>query len=309
MEKRKIMKFGNTSHGVTMPNDWIKENNLKKGDDVNLSVNNNVVKICLPKGEKVEKRIEINIDNVPLKLFNKMLISYYLKNYKYIKITGKKAIERLEEIRIFKEKLSSIEIFEIGSDFIVLKDLSTPQELDVNDLINKIVDMVRTLFDEAMEGNRLSFMSQIDSNINKLTFLTFKTINYNLENDLDFYISKNSIHLWRIISSLEKVGDDVKRVARYLRRGDDEECHFIKMLFESVRDYFVFINNFQQKDIEFENNLKLYLDRKQSLLKDIENNREKFTNNPNLYLLVTQFFKNIIGDLDVILISIMDMNS
>ena len=85
MEPRKIIQFGNSSYVVTLPQEWIKKNKLEKGQYVNLSENNNYIILATQPLEE-EKKAEINLDDKPLKVFNRELISYYLKNYKYIKI-------------------------------------------------------------------------------------------------------------------------------------------------------------------------------------------------------------------------------
>jgi len=108
MEPRKIIKFGTSSYVITLPLEWMKNNDLNKGDIVSLTKNNNSLLITLNKNIE-EKCGEINFEGKSLKLFNRELISYYLKNYKYLKIIGKNILERIEEIRILKNKLSSLD--------------------------------------------------------------------------------------------------------------------------------------------------------------------------------------------------------
>lgn len=309
MVERKIIKFGASSFVLTLPTEWVKKNKLEKGDSIDLQESQNKLIITTEKDSLEEKEVEININDMPLKIFNKKLISYYLKNYKFIKIKGEKVIERLEELRVFKEKLSSIEIYEIGKDFILLKDLSDPQALNVENMIQKIIGIEKILFDEIIENNRHNFISQIDSNINKLTFLIFKTINYHLEKREKTYEVKNSIYLWRIVSSLESIGDIIKRVAMYLERCEDKNSHNMVLMLRELKSYFEFITSLLVKDIKLENNLKLYLDKKQSLLKEFEENRIKFQDNINLYLVVSQLLKDIVGELDTITLSIIDIYS
>lgn len=309
MNSRKIIKFGNSSFVITLPNEWVKTNKLEKGNDLNLTQTNNSLIVSIQDKTLTDKTKTIDIDKIPLKIFNKKLISYYLKNYKFIKIQGEKVIEKLEEIRIFKEKLSSVEIFEIGKDYILLKDLNNPEKLNTDDLTNKIIDMLKILFDEIIDEKRFNFIKQLDSNVNKLTFLGYKSINYNLENKLSVDENKNAIYKWRIISSLEEIGDILKRVARYIRNTNEENDHNIGLLLLSLKKYYEFITSLLHKDINLENNLKVYLDKKQSLLKEIENSREKFDKNIDLYLVVTQQLKDIIGDLDTITLSVIDIYS
>ena len=308
MVERKVIKFGNSSYVVTLPNEWVKQNKLDKGDLIEIKQNENSI-IISPKKETEEKSVEIKIDNMPLKLFNKKLISYYLKNYKFIKLTGNKVIDRLEEIRIFKEKLSSIEIYEIGTDFIILKDLSDPQKLDVQNLIEKIVDIVKILFEQILEDGKTTFIGQIDSNINKLTFLTYKTINYNLDKQIKVEEIKNAIYYWRIVTALETTGDILKRVARYMARDKDNTKSRLKELIKTLMEYYEFIVGLINKDVNVDNNLKLYLDKKQSILREFEEVKSFAGNEANMYLVVTQLLKDIIGRLDVITLSVIDIHS
>ena len=45
MGYRKIIAFGDTSYVVSLPKDWVEKNGLKKGDVVNVIVDENVLKI------------------------------------------------------------------------------------------------------------------------------------------------------------------------------------------------------------------------------------------------------------------------
>ena len=307
MDDRKIIKFGKSSYVVTLPNDWIKKNSLDKGDFLSFKETQDSLLLEVKK-ETSSKIVEINLDDMPLKIFNKKLISYYLKNYRYIRLRGEKVIEKLEEIRVFKEKLSSIEIYEIGKNYVTLKDLSEPKKLDTYNLINKIVDMIKVLFDEILDQKRHNFISQLDANINKLTFLSYKTINYNLDNMVKVEENKNAIYMWRIVTSLELIGDILKRITRYLNR-DKENCDKLKGFIVSVKNYYEFIVGLINTGANIDNNLKLYLDKKQSLLKEIEESKKDFQDEINFYLVVTQLLKDLIGNLDTLVLSVIDIHS
>ena len=140
MEPRKVIKFGNSSYVVTLPFEWVKSNNLDKSNSVYVTENKDCLILSLNKENKA-KQAEINIDDMPLKLFNRKLISYYLKNFKYIKISGENVIEKLEEIRVLKEKLSSIEIVEINQNYVMLKDLTSPNELNISKIIIEEINL------------------------------------------------------------------------------------------------------------------------------------------------------------------------
>lgn len=313
MESRKIIKFGTSSYVLTLPYDWMQENGLDKGDSVNVCKSKSSLIITTQK-EEIEKRAVLTLETRPLKLFNRELISYYLKNFNYIEIIGKNVLDKIEEIKIFKEKLSSVEIVEMSEDKIVLKDLTSPKELNLLKIISEIIDMEKTIFNELIKEESIErtkkhrFIAQLDTNINKLTFLAYKAINYNLDTIKDPDQVKDSIHYWRIVGSFEHIGDIVKRVARYLQNENNEHNHHINLVAGDVKKYFEFVTSLLTKDINLDNNLRLYLDKKQSLLRDIEKLRDKIQDDLNLFLVISQLFKDILGQLDSIILSIIDIS-
>ncbi len=311
MEPRKIIKFGNSSHVVTLPQEWLEVNNLKKGDSLNIIEKPKSLLITM-QNEKIEKKAQISIDNKPLKLFNKELLSYYLKNYKIIEIVGDDIHQRLDEITRFKEKISSVEITEITKDKIVLRDLTSPSELNLNQLIKEIIDMQNLFFEKLCQENvkeQYSFLIQLDKNINKLSFLSHKAINHNLESLEDTQKVAGAVHYWRITSNLEEQGDILKRIARYLKNESNEHNHFIAMTIEKLKEYFIFITRLlETENIEdFDKNLEIYLDKKQTLLREIEELRGKLLDDLNLFLVISQLFKDILGKLDSVILSIIDL--
>lgn len=310
METRKIIKFGNSSYVVTLPFEWVKKHNLDKGNVLNLSESADSI-ILNVKPDVEEKRAEIIIDEKPFKLVNREIISFYLKNYNYIVLKGKDIIEKLEDIKAIKEKLSSVEIVEINQDSIVLKDLSSTKELSIIKLIHEIIEMEKIIFDELIKNKDSKghfFISSLDSNINKLSFLAYKAINYNLDSFKSPHEIKDSIHYWRIIASLEHIGDKLKRIARYLKeRKEKEEAHHIGIVVENIKEYFCFITSLLNENANLKNNLKLQLDKKQSLLIEFENLREIFNKELTLYLVITQQFKDLLGEIDSITLSVIDL--
>ncbi|MEK6861132.1 MAG: AbrB/MazE/SpoVT family DNA-binding domain-containing protein, partial [Nanoarchaeota archaeon] len=93
MEYRKLIKFGNSSHVVSIPNEWIKRNNLKKGDTLYLSENGSNELILSPKVDTTNlnggvKEIIIDISNCTTNDIKTKLTSAYLNDHTEIKITG-----------------------------------------------------------------------------------------------------------------------------------------------------------------------------------------------------------------------------
>lgn len=310
MDSRRIIKFGNSSYVVTLPFDWMKKNGLDKGSNVYFNETDEEI-IIKASDKKKERTAVIELDDKPLKLLNKEIISYYLKNYDYIQINGKDIISKLEQIKVIKDKLSSVEIIEISKDKLILEDLTDVNNLDVCNLINDIIEMEKMIFDELSKintENKHHLITSLDSNINKLTFLAYKAINNCLYEQKDKSEVTDVILYWRIVSSLEHMGDKMKRIARYLKeRENTQEVHHIGLVIEDIKEYFTFITSLLNKDINLENNLRLYLDKKQSLLIEFERLRGELNQELTLYLVITQLFKDLLGDIDNIVLSVLDI--
>ena len=73
MKNRKIIKFGNTSFVITVPTKWMKANNLQKGDELSFVQTKDSLIYSIQKDKK-QQEVTLNIDSLPLKIFNKVLI-------------------------------------------------------------------------------------------------------------------------------------------------------------------------------------------------------------------------------------------
>lgn len=308
MDLRKLIKFGNSSYVVTLPFEWVKKHELDKGEKVSVRETESSIIISLQR-DKEGRVATTDAEDKPLKLLNKEIISYYLKNYETICITGENIIEKLEEIKSIREKLSSLEITEIHPNKIVLKDLAGVKDLEVTKIINEVIEMEKMMFDElGKEENKQHFISSLDSNINKLAFLGYKAVNYNLDNLSNPDQVKDCIHYWRIVHSLEDMGDKVKRIARYLKDKDDNPVYTaINQVIREIKEYFIFITSLLDQKVQLDTNMKLYLDKKQSLLIEFERLRVDLKDDLTLYLVLTQIFKDVLGDIDTIVLSIVDL--
>lgn len=304
-EERKILKLGNSSYVVSLPLKWLEKNNLNKGDSLQFYKEGE--NYLISPGTETTNNSEIEIEfQKPRKVFMKRLVSAYFKNYKTISIKGENLKQELEYFKQSVNNLNNLQIYEIGDENIVLKDLSDVAQLDLNELITKIIKYIKSIFEE-LESNELNFtlIKEIDSNINNLTYLAFKCLNYKLQNTFNRNLIINSIHYWRTIFALEDIGDILKRIGRYLKEENNQVAE-LKILFQSTKNYFEEITSFVFTNNN-KNHLYNYIDQKQSLLKEIENSREKFKDSISLFLVITQLLKDVIGKMELIIVSVIDM--
>jgi len=303
--KRKIVKLGNSSYVITLPKEWVKKNNIDSNSKIDLDTFDDNIIISLST-QKPEKEYIINYQEYPLKVLIKKIISVYLKNYEKIIIRGKRVSENLETIKQILSKINLLQIYEISEDEIILKDLSDTRDLDILELLKTIEKTINKIFGElTSEEINFKFITELDSNINKLTYLCFKHINSKLDDLKEKDFIKNTVNYWRIIFSLENIGDILKRIARYVHYENYKLNPEIKNLIELTRSYFnKLLDNIENRDKKVFSEL---LDDKQRILREIEELKLKHKDTLNLFLVITQLIKDILGKLDLIMVSVIDL--
>src|SRR3989344_5042092 len=125
MEYRKLIKFGESSHIVSLPNEWIKKNNLKKGDLIYFESNgSNEITLTPNKKDKVkiDKESVINVDGKAEKSLMREITSVYLNNFNIIKFEGKELGNKSKLVRSLVQDLVALEIVEHTNKNIVVKD-------------------------------------------------------------------------------------------------------------------------------------------------------------------------------------------
>lgn len=259
MDYRKLIKLGSSSHILTLPNDWLKKNKLKKGDLVYISENINNELILSPqlKEEKKGKQVTIT-ENNDLDDLNRKLISAYISGYDIVNIKLKN-LNNFRVIENYLDSLMSFEIIEQTPNEIIAKDLLDIKEISMEKIIRRIDILIRAMIEETKESHKLSNYEDVykrDQDINKLAFLSFRIIKKCFEYPkLTEYIGvkyNKLIDEWMLVFYLEKMADEVKRISRYLTRSKDKSNklkEIISLYLEVYEDYKRCMDAYYKKDI------------------------------------------------------------
>lgn len=159
MEHRKLVGFGKASYVVTLPKEWIKNNNLNKGDTVKLDTKENIITLTTENTEinrpvKEESRLVLNTEKLLSKGFNEgdereksyfismLIFSAYVNGYDIIIIEGNKKI-----IKEIIEDIVGLEVIEETSKRVITRFLIDIKEVSLDKMLNRVDSMFRTLLD------------------------------------------------------------------------------------------------------------------------------------------------------------------
>lgn len=155
-EPRKLIKFGNSSYIVSLPQKWIQKHGLKKGDIIYLDENNDNELILNSKDKKIEKNadknITIGVDGKDSNEINRELIAAYINNYSEIIFSGKEIDSKKDIISKLLDSKVGVEIVEQTKNQIIVKDLLDLEAISVKNIARRMDNIIRSMFEELKNG-------------------------------------------------------------------------------------------------------------------------------------------------------------
>ncbi|MEK6907256.1 MAG: hypothetical protein AABW45_01895 [Nanoarchaeota archaeon] len=276
MEYRKLIKFGNSSHIISLPINWIKKNKLKKGDLIYFAENGNgelILNHEIKKEEHKSREMTIDIAGKPIPTIEREILSAYTNDYDTINVIGdlKKYREGIEKIL---GNLLALEIMEQTPTKIIVKNFLNLKEVSIQDNLRRIDLTIRSMFNylkESFDKNVDNFdnIAYLDTNVNKIRFLLYRAINKCLKNnDYSIYPQINSfmelLNYRLIINNLEDVADDCRRISRFLRKAKlrKNEKNDLKKLYFDIENSYL-------------NVMKAYYTNNKDLAHEVATNKDK----------------------------------
>ena len=156
IESRKVQVTGGSTFIVSLPKPWVVEKDLKPGDKVVLSIQNDGSIVLSPERE-FEKKVnykELAItDESPLSLI-RTLIGAYMAGFTEIKLEDKGEIrpELRSAIVDFTRMVIGPEIIEESNTCIVLKDLINPSEFSQRKGLRRMYLIVKKMHQDAVKA-------------------------------------------------------------------------------------------------------------------------------------------------------------
>lgn len=223
MEQRKIIKFGNNSYVISLPKKWVQENALTKGTPLYIQEQDNTLRITSTRPTHPHQDKELRLDgSQDLEALKLNIISAYINNYKRIIILNPR--EKVHNIRNILHNTIALEIIEQTPNIIVAQDYLDLEEISIQELLKQSDVLIRsmlsdtnTLIAKKQTYKNTAFAQEIserDEDINRLTLLAHKTIKYRLTKANEDAVAL--LNFWETTKTLEKIGDEIKRVVRLL---------------------------------------------------------------------------------------------
>ncbi|RJQ17118.1 phosphate uptake regulator PhoU [Candidatus Woesearchaeota archaeon] len=213
--KRKLVQQGAATMMVSLPSKWIKQFNLKKGDEINLEERGTALEIYTEKGME-NKTAKIDISHLT-PLHQRAIVGIYLKGYDEVDVhfTDPALIRTIQKEVI--NDLVGYEIVDQSKNVCKIKEISTSSAEEFDNLLRRIFLLLKSMLEETLASAKkketnLEHVEYIDSNINKFCFYCLRTLNKKGYKEFD----KTAV-MYTIIIGLEDLGDKIKEFVRYVK--------------------------------------------------------------------------------------------
>ncbi len=264
MQVRKLVKSGMSSYTIALPKEWLEKNKLKKGDVVYVEEKpNNTVAISTEFKEKTLPREDnlIMVEGKEWESIKREIRAAYLMSYGKITLKGKDLSKNIKKIKEEVYLLPAAEIVDESSDKLTVRNFLDLKDIDVKLLFRRVDNIVRSMMMDlclVLEGKSENpeVLIARDKDVNRITFLNYKILKAafadpEIAKKLDLSNDKFEIlSYWELNMHLEKIGDEVKRIAKlYAPEKEHEHYKCLHELIKKVEEHYVTtMTSFYKKD-------------------------------------------------------------
>lgn len=211
--KRRIVQHGPSTLIVSLPSRWVKENNIKKGDEIEMEVRDKEVIIRNDKSIEFEER-EIEMKRYSL-MITRVLHALYKKGIDIIRVT----VNSPDQINTIQNAISKetvgYEIVDQSKNVCTIRSVASDiGEFDM--LLKRVFLLQLTMCHDSLEAlkkgeyHRLKQIALLEETNNRLTTMCRRAVNK----------KSRSTHcngpMYFIIENLENIADEYKYMFNYV---------------------------------------------------------------------------------------------
>ena len=284
--KRKVIQIANSTQLISLPREWAKKYNIKKGDELEIEAKGNKLEICCEKDIELEN-ISINISGLDRTSIMYYIRSAYRRGYNVIEINFDrdyahhfrmgKDVKIISVIHEEVNRLVGVEIIQQKDKFCVVKDISNASFKDFDTVLRRIflllLDATTNLFAAMKSGNKV-LVENIEQNHDSITrFISYALRLINKGGYSEQH--KNSL-LYTIIVIIDKIVDILKYAGRDFITNDiklsNESKEILANIAAAFQIYYELFYKFEAKKI-----YELYLNRNNTIdkIRKIQNKQPK----------------------------------
>ncbi|RJQ15938.1 hypothetical protein C4573_07345 [Candidatus Woesearchaeota archaeon] len=239
MEQRKIILFGKTAFCITLPQSWVRKNQLQKGDMlfVQETFRNSLELMPVKNSPKETAVIEMDITKKSIQDIQAILLAMYLNGYSQIMLWGDNK-GKIEAIRAYVHKLIAAEIMNVTTNKVIINVFWDLDSINIDSIISRIENILRSIFTETAklidQKDGLKDITEKGEEVYRQVLLAKRAITYAVNNSATAQkFNLSSLELYYIsylIHFFGQIGEYIVRIARII-----QEAHTDKTITPAIK--------------------------------------------------------------------------
>lgn len=284
--KRSVIQIADSTQLVSLPRNWCKQFNIKKADELDVTIKGNKLEVSTEKGYKTENA-ELDITHLdPMVL--RCVVALYKKGADEIKLTYDDVKELDAVQKLIGKEAVGYEIVDQGRNYCIIKHVSG--ELgDFDTILRRTFLLLLNMATEAYtsvknkEFSALKNVAYLEEANNRFTTTCRRLLNKKGLGD-----DRKIGPMYYIVEELENLADQYKYLCQYLSEKEKTKIHDdVLHFFSDVNEYLkLFYDLFYKHDKE---KLVLFGEKRKELVATAQRLFEKNLP-PENYMLVHNLF-------------------
>jgi phosphate uptake regulator len=262
--KRKVIQIAGSTQLISLPRTWSKKLGIKRGQELNVEEEGNVVVISADKGSVVEKA-DLDVSNLD-GMTARYIYALYKEGIDEIKVSFNKS-EQISEIQaIIGKDTVGYELLEQGEKHCIIRYVSGNLE-EFDSILRRTFLLLLSMIEESATAiknkqfERLKNIAFLEETNNRFTTICRRALNKNGHKNY-----KKIGPIYYIIEELEKIADQYKYTYHYLYKNGNKNIKTNKDvidLFEKTNSLF---RLFYEVFYRFDNNKIIEMKKKRDAL-------------------------------------------
>lgn len=241
--KRSVIQIANSTHLISLPREWVKRFNIKKGEELDVDDRGNHILVTTSRDFEIKKT---EIDVSPLNgMIKDLLYGLYKVGYEEVKLNylDPKDSEKIQ--KLLRNEMIGFEIIEQRNDYCIIKSVAGGFETEFDNMFRRTFLLLKAMAEDiqkSMENGDISLIASIKLNevsTNKYTAFCRRIIQKKGYKDM-----RRSILMYMVVEEIEKTADEYKYLCDYFT---DSKGKGIKQIRKDILQLFSLLNSFMDK--------------------------------------------------------------
>ncbi len=213
--KRKVILHGPATLTISLPSKWAKQNNIKKGDELDVQETGASIQIAA-NPVNYQNAYEIDVSKLSINLLNRILSCLHKNGYDTLHITCRPA--QIKAIQKRLNMLMGYEIVEATERGCVIKTIAAPTDDEFDRLFKRVFLVNNTLANTILDlvhkkrFGDLAELQALEETNNRLTNYLHRLINQNV------VLGRRETYLYLISWIQESIADDYRDLSLHLAK-------------------------------------------------------------------------------------------